>query len=84
MAKDNRKIHSGVRHEGTTYKDGMEDELAAVMGEDQLQRLAEKGAISGNWVSTAVVADEETASEETAAETEPAAGKKAVGKKAVK
>lgn len=49
MAKDNRKIHSAVRHEGTTYKDGMEDELAEVMGEDRLQRLAEKGAISGNW-----------------------------------
>ena len=49
MPKDNRKIHSGVRHGGTTYTEGMEDELAEVMSADQLQRLTDKGSISGNW-----------------------------------
>lgn len=49
MAKDNRKIHSGIRHEGTTYKAGMEDELSEVMSQKQLDRLADRGAVSGNW-----------------------------------
>lgn len=74
MPKDNRKIHSAVRHGGKPYKDGMEDELAAVMGEDQLQRLAEKGAISGNWGLPG----------EAVTETEATAGKKTVGKKTAK
>lgn len=53
MAKDNRKIHNGVRHNGTTYTDGMEDELAEAVSSEQLERLVEKGAISGNWGGSA-------------------------------
>lgn len=53
MPKDNRRIHSGVRHEGTTYKAGMEDDLAAAVGQAGLERLASKGAISGDWSSSA-------------------------------
>lgn len=58
MPKDNRKIHSGVRHNGTVYKDGMEDELADALTQKQLNALAERGAISGNWTGGA--AEEET------------------------
>jgi hypothetical protein len=53
MAKDNRKIHSGIRHEGTTYKAGMEDELSEALTQKQLNRLTEKGSISGNWKGSA-------------------------------
>jgi hypothetical protein len=74
MAKDNRKIHSGVRHKGTTYTDGMEDELAAAASGKQLERLAERGAISGNWQSSAVEVEE-------VEEEKPAASKKAAAKK---
>jgi hypothetical protein len=64
MAKDNRVIHSGVRHEGTTYTAGMEDELAAAAGQKLLNRLAKKGAISGNWSSSAKVAPVEVADDD--------------------
>ena len=49
MPKDNRKIHSGIRHQGTVYSSGMEDELAEAMNKKQLAAMAEKGAISGDW-----------------------------------
>lgn len=59
MAKDNRKIHSGIRHEGTTYKAGMEDELSENLTQKQLDRLTEKGSISGNWTGAADDVDDD-------------------------
>lgn len=59
MAKDDRTIHNGVTHEGTTFLPGMEDELAEAMSKDQINRLAKEGAISGNWGQT--VDDDATA-----------------------
>jgi hypothetical protein len=71
MAKDYRKIHSGVRHKGTTYTEGMEDELASAVSASELKRLSDRGAISGNWQSSAVEAEEaETEDELTDDETE--------------
>jgi hypothetical protein len=49
MAKDDRRIHSGVRLDGTTYVTGMEDELAAICDKEQINYLLDQGAISGNW-----------------------------------
>lgn len=68
MPKDNRRIHSAIRHGSTTYKDGMEDELAAAASQEQLERLASRGAISGDWTSAAPAVE----AEETAADVEEA------------
>jgi hypothetical protein len=90
MAKDNRKIHSGVRHKGTTYTDGMEDELAAAVSGKQLERLIERGAISGNWQSSAAEVEEvetedeltdDDSEEEVEEETEEAPAKQTAAKK---
>jgi hypothetical protein len=63
MPKDNRRIHSGVRHNGTTYKAGMEDELSEVLSQKQLDRLTERGSISGNWTGLAEDADDDDLTE---------------------
>lgn len=70
MAKDNRKIHSGVRLGGTTYTDGMEDELAGAASAKQLKRLVEKGAISGEWSSSAAPLEDEVDDTEDAQDDE--------------
>lgn len=49
MAKDNRTIHSHIRHGGKVYKPGMEDDLEAAVSSAGIQRLIEKGAISGDF-----------------------------------
>jgi hypothetical protein len=44
MAKDNRTIHSHIRHGGKVYKPGMEDDLEAAVSSAGIQRLiAAKG-----------------------------------------
>jgi hypothetical protein len=63
MPKDNRRIHSGVRHNGTTYKAGMEDELSEVLSQSQLDRLGERGSISGNWTGLAEDLDDDDLTE---------------------
>lgn len=35
-----------------TYKDGMEDELAAAFTQEQLDAMVERGDITGTWKST--------------------------------
>lgn len=65
MAKDTRKIHNGVRHNGTVYKSGMEDELAAALSAKQLDRLVEQGALSGAWQSSAAEVEEAETAELT-------------------
>jgi hypothetical protein len=49
MAKDNRTIHSHIRHGGKIYKPGMEDDLEAAVSSAGIERLIEKGAISGDF-----------------------------------
>jgi hypothetical protein len=62
MAKDDRAIHHGISfvipHEGKktpqlrVFASGMEDELAAVMTQKQLDDAIKRGDISGKWKST--------------------------------
>ena len=47
MAKDLRKIYSGVRIGKTVFVEGMEDELEKVLSAADAQRLTEKGHIEG-------------------------------------
>lgn len=53
MAKDDRNINSGIWHEGTKYLPDMEDELAAVLSQEQLDHLVKEGALAGKWASKA-------------------------------
>jgi hypothetical protein len=60
MAKDDRQILHGIRSgiakgaEGkdksaTTYKAGMEDELAAALSQEELDAAVERGDLAGTW-----------------------------------
>lgn len=51
MAKDNRKILRGVVLPGVkeAFAEGKEDELEALLTQEQIERLKEKGAIEGDW-----------------------------------
>lgn len=52
MSKDNRKIISGVPVGGTTYTEGREDELAALLTPEQAEHLKKQGAIEGDWAAS--------------------------------
>lgn len=52
MAKDDRKIISGIFGDEGKFVEDQEDELAAAMTQEQLDRLKEAGAIEGKWTST--------------------------------
>lgn len=53
MPKDNRRILSSVRVTGKPlFKDGMEDELAAELGQQRLDQLKNEGVLAGDWRST--------------------------------
>ena len=62
MAKDDRVIHHGISfvipREGKktpqlrVFTSGMEDELAAVMTQTQLNDAMKRGDLSGKWKST--------------------------------
>jgi hypothetical protein len=47
MAKSKFEIIGSVRVGRTLYRSGMEEELQAKASPEQLQRLAEKGVVSG-------------------------------------
>lgn len=49
MARDNRKIVSGVWVGGQMYTDGMQDELEAALTPAMVEHLTAKGAIEGDW-----------------------------------
>lgn len=67
MAKEHRKIVSAIRvppSEGVerrTYKEGEEEEFAAVATPEQIDRLAASGAITGDWGQKAVADETEEA-----------------------
>lgn len=84
----NKKILSAVPHEGTTYVEGMEKELAENLSREQIAYLTEQGAIEGfgaiksanaeNEVEqprTVANAEKETEQPRTAAQAKPAAKK---------
>lgn len=63
MAKDNREIIHGIRTilpaepgkklpQSKTFASGMEDELAAAFSQAELNKMLERGDITGNWKST--------------------------------
>jgi len=63
MAKDNREIVHGIRvmvapsegrrtPQSKTLVGGMEDELAAMYSQKELDAMKERGDITGNWKST--------------------------------
>lgn len=63
MAKDNREIVRGIRvmlppsegrrtPQSRTFTSGMEDELAAAFTQKELDAMAARGDITGNWKST--------------------------------
>jgi hypothetical protein len=61
MAKDNREIVHGIRMmvsstgktaKSKTFSSGMEDELAAVLTQTQLNAMVKRGDLTGNWKST--------------------------------
>lgn len=62
MAKDDRTIHHGIRvmkpregkkmPESLTLVSGMEDELAAMFTQSELNVMIKRGDISGKWKST--------------------------------
>jgi len=74
MAKDNREIVHGIRvmvaasegrrtPQSKTITSGMEDELAAMYSQKELDAMKARGDITGNWKSTKgkFVAKEEVA-----------------------
>jgi hypothetical protein len=70
MPKDNRKILSGVRVSGKgVFAEGQEDELAAAVSQDQLDRLTEKRAIAGDWKIAKAKGKSNETKEETKTET---------------
>lgn len=72
MSKDNRTIHSHIRHGGKVFSPGMEDELQAAVSSTELERLQDKGAISGNFTGSAKAAKPiATADEAATPEPEP-------------
>lgn len=75
MAKDQRTIHSGIVHDGTTYLAGQEDELEKALSKEQITRLTKQGAISGFDAKADKAAASEAETGETAAETTEPAGK---------
>lgn len=63
MAKDNREIIHGIRvmlpstegrrlPQSKTLSSGMEDELAVAFTQAELNKMLERGDITGNWKST--------------------------------
>lgn len=63
MAKDNREIIHGIRTmlpvepgkklpQSRTFASGMEDELAAAFTQAELNKMLERGDITGTWKST--------------------------------
>lgn len=48
-SKDNRTIKSAVRFGSQVFSAGDEDGLAEFASQEQLDDLAERGAIEGNW-----------------------------------
>ena len=55
VARPNAKPDKdGVIHKfaSLTYKDGMEDELAAAFSQEVLDRLVATGSLQGDWKST--------------------------------
>lgn len=57
MAKDDRKILSGVRVDDKVYTEGQEDDLSAVMTPEMQKRLEDSGAITGTWKAGAKAKD---------------------------
>lgn len=53
MPNSARKIIRGVRIGGTTYVQGKEDELDALLTAAEVKRLSEKGYIEGAWSGAA-------------------------------
>ena len=61
MAKDNREIVHGIRQtikgpsdkiaKSKTFVSGMEDELAGAYSQADLNKMLERGDITGNWKS---------------------------------
>ena len=62
VARPNAKPDKdGVIHKfaSLTYTDGMEDELAAAFNQETLDKLVAIGSISGDWVSTRPLDEDE-------------------------
>lgn len=74
VARPNAKPDKdGVIHKfaSLTYKDGMEDELAAAFSQDVLDKLVATGSITGTWVSTKPAEEEEAKPEPPARQRTP-------------
>ena len=62
MAKDNREVVHGIRvlleskdkklPQSKTMASGMEDEIAAMFSQTQLNAMVKRGDLTGNWKST--------------------------------
>lgn len=63
MANSERKILRGVRANGKTYTEGMEDELLIAISAEDAKRLIDKGYLQGDWSKAKVESKAKVASD---------------------